>query len=502
MTAGVLLCVEASGASAVEKGIWGGLTLNDHTTPAMTVYQKLGVQELQVQLRWSDIAAGNTRPTGNLRDPLNPAYNWNNASGKMVTQAIAEAAPLGIHVAVMIKGTPRWANGGQNLDWAPNDPNDAADFAYAASKEFPTVRNWMIWGEANGGAGFLPMPQPPDDPTGTIGPQRYGELLDAMYGALKEADPDNNVIGGMTYTFGAVPPAIFLRELRLPNGKMPRLDMWGHNPFSHRSLTLTQCVNAYPYQDSRDFADMGRFESELQAEYGRQIPLWLSEFTVSSDRPNRAFKYYLSRDLQAQRLSQAYWIASKQPWIAMLGWFNLQDEDTSLVPNGLTTGLLDEAGNPKPAFNAYKNAPQPTQLDPAATCDPLPPAPDDPPAAPAQPAPPGINALRLVLKANKQKRARVLKRGVRIRVRCSTGHCNVMIHLYGRGVGKRKKHKITLATRKIRVGQKRRVIMLKLTRRGRKALKTKHVRGVKVAGRGTAIGWKPNKKTISIRIVR
>ncbi len=231
-----------------------------------------------------------------------------------------------MEIAILIKSTPRWANGKQYPGFGPLDPQDAADFATAASKRFPSVRYWMVWGEANGGRGFMPMI--PGDPTG---PRNYAEVLDAVYGGLKAADPSNIVIGGMTYTAGDVRPVDFLDLLRLADGSRPRLDMWGHNPFTRRWLDIAQD----PYDPKmRDFADIDTFANEIRAAFPdvRTVPewdgppLWLSEFTASSDRPNRAFGFYVTREMQAWRLATAYWIASGEPYVASLGWFNLLDE--------------------------------------------------------------------------------------------------------------------------------------------------------------------------------
>jgi hypothetical protein len=133
------------------------------------------------------------------------------------------------------------------------------------------------------------------------------------------------------------------------------LDWYGHNPFSTRFPKLAQD----PYvKGLRDLNDIDTLHAELARAYGRaHTPkLWLSEFTVSSDRPNRAFSFAVSRKQQARWITAAYRLVNSVDYVAGLGWFNLQDEDPS-VTKSLTNGLLTWEGKRKPAFDAYRRAP-------------------------------------------------------------------------------------------------------------------------------------------------
>ncbi len=150
-------------------------------------------------------------------------------------RAVSEAGRYGISLAVMVKETPGWANGAQKPSWAPDDPEDYAAFLQAASRRYPSIHDWMIWGEVTRAGNFNPMP--PESP---VGPQRYAVLLDAAYGALKAVNPANEVIGGMTYTVGLVSPSNYLRWLRLPDGSPPRMDLYGDNPYSTRYPKLSE----------------------------------------------------------------------------------------------------------------------------------------------------------------------------------------------------------------------------------------------------------------------
>jgi hypothetical protein len=81
----------------------------------------------------------------------------------------------------------------------------------------------------------------------------------------------------------------------------------------------------------------------------------LSEFTISSDRANRAYNFSVSRREQARWVRAAFRLVNSVDYVAGLGWFDLYDEDPS-VANSLTNGLMTYSGRRKPAFAAYRNA--------------------------------------------------------------------------------------------------------------------------------------------------
>lgn len=345
----VALAVALGAAAApaegrVAKSIWGPVALPDGRS-ALPVYRHLGVDVLQLQLQWSEVAP--RRPC-RPRDPSDPAYLW----PAEIDAAVAGGRPRGISVALLVRGSPPWANGGRPPQWAPR-PAHYARFLTAASRRYPAVRRWMIWGEANRAAVFQPLP-----PNRGRGPRTYARLLDRAYVALKRRSRRNVVVGGMTFSFGEVMPAAWLRWMRLPGGRRPRLDEYGHNPFSRRPPRLRR----RPYvslPDARDISDMDTLAREVRRAYRRQRgfrragpPLWLSEFTVSTDRPNRAFDFAVSRRMQARWLRRGFGIAGAIG-ASGLGWFNLHDEPPH-VDSGLTTGLMTHDGKRKPAYRAYR----------------------------------------------------------------------------------------------------------------------------------------------------
>src|SRR5436190_14930436 len=212
------------------KAMWGPATRDG--VSLFPAYRALGVKLYEDVLRWNEIAM--RRP----RDAQNPrarAYRW----PREVTRAAAEARRYGMQVALEIIGSPRWANGHKAPKWAPHRLQDFANFAIAASRRYPSVHLWMIWGEPSRSHNFRPLtPAPPYRPlthNQKIAPHLYARLLDAAYGALKSVTPSNLVIGGMTDSAASISTPQWIENMRLPNGKPPRLDLYGHNPFSIRA---------------------------------------------------------------------------------------------------------------------------------------------------------------------------------------------------------------------------------------------------------------------------
>ena len=347
---------EAAPRSSGNKAFWGPTRLIGGDS-AFPLYRELGVEIFEIGLRWDRVAQA--RPS-DARNPADPAYAW----PEEIDFALAEAAQHDMDVLVLVSGTPPWANGGRDARWAPDRPSDFADFNTAASKRYPGVRFWMIWGEPNSDRNFMPLTPKGDPPkplsvrltrAQAAAPRRYSRLLDKAYGALKAVDRRDLVVGGSTFTQGDIPPLDWIRAMRLPNGRPPRMDMYGHNPFSYRKPKLSdgRLIPGYGYADFSDLDVVAKWV-DRHLRRGRRLRLFLAEYTIPTDHRPPQFGYYVTRPVQARWITAALRITRRWRRIYALGWINLYDDPPNASGDEMRGGLLDAQGRPKPGFYAFR----------------------------------------------------------------------------------------------------------------------------------------------------
>ncbi len=330
--------------------MWGPLEVNGASQ--FPVYADLGVGIYQTSLSWADVAK--QRPLS-PRDPSDPAYSWPADADR----AVQEGSRYGIRISLLVMGAPPWANGGRPSRWAPLDPADYADFLTAASRRYPRVHHWMIWGEPTKSENFQPL-----DADGgrrlrgsrLRGPRLYARILDAAYGALKRVSRRNLVIGGNSFTVGTVSPRRWIEALRLPNGKPPRMDLYGHNPFSARRPKLAQGVLGRGFAAFSALDSLSRWidRSLRRSRRSKPLRLFLSEFSLPTDHANFEFNFFVSRRTQASWLASALRITRSYSRIYTFGYLGLYDDALRADGQQVERGLIDREGRRKPAYDAFR----------------------------------------------------------------------------------------------------------------------------------------------------
>jgi hypothetical protein len=347
----VLVPGSAAAAPSSHKLVWG-----PYDEKAFDTYADLGAGIYEITVNWARVAP--TRPASPT-DPKDPAYQW----AYPVELAIANAERHGMQVALAVTGAPGWANGGRSWRWTPKNPQDYADFITAAMRQWPQVDYWQIWAEPVRRENFMPLPKNVYGEELTRsqerGPQIYAQILDAAYVAIKAVDPGDVVVGGNTYSGGDIRPLAYIKALKLPNGRPPRMDMYGHNPFGYRRPDLgADLLKAG--SGVADFCDLdvvARYVDKYLSRAGRnpgKLPLYLSEYFVPTDHENWEFNYWVSKKTAASWLTSALKITRKSKRIFTLGWFALEDEKPDGKGTEVNRGLLTYDGRPKPAYYAFK----------------------------------------------------------------------------------------------------------------------------------------------------
>lgn len=343
----VLACAPAPAKAAkvtIKKSIWGPVERDGKSQ--FPIYKDLGVGLFQYTLSWAEIAP--TRPI-DATNPDDPAYAWPAA----VDEAIGQGGKYGIEVSLMVIGAPPWANGNQPWRNAPTDPQDFADFTAAAAKRYPGVRHWMIWSEPTKASNFQPMAEgKATSGASKRGARKYAAILDDSYAALKAVSKRNLVIGGNSFTVGAVPPLYWVRNLKLASGKRPRMDLWGHNPFSARAPKLNNERLPAGYADFSDLDDLA--ERLDQYFKGRRLKLFLSEYSVPTDHENFEFNFHVTRKTQARWIRKALKITRTYERIYTFGYLGLYDDALREDGRQVERGLLTRSGARKPAYEAFR----------------------------------------------------------------------------------------------------------------------------------------------------
>jgi hypothetical protein len=334
-----------------KKAIWGPARLNG--VSQFPVYRDLGAGIYQTVLDWSTAAP--TRPL-RPKDPADPAYRWPAA----LDDAVNEARKYRIRVSVVLRHTPPWASGRSDPRWAPRRARDFADFAYAASRRYRSVRLWIIWAEPTRRKNFLLLRRERRDrPLSRRmkrAPHVYARLLDASYKSLKRRSRRNLVIGGNSFTTGDVSPRNWIRNLRLANGRPPRMDMYGHNPFSGRRPLPRRPHLGHGFADFSDLDLLARWVDRYlgRPRRKRRMKLFLSELFWPTDHRNHEFNFWVTRRTAARWLTDALRTTRRWSRIYALGWFSLYDDPPRPRGDEVNRGLLTRSGRKKPAYRAYK----------------------------------------------------------------------------------------------------------------------------------------------------
>lgn len=345
-----------------KKAIWGPPSTDGKSN--FPIYRDLGAGTYHTTVRWFDVAQ--SRPA-NPTDPNDPAYKWS----PEIDQAVRDAANVRMQVAVTLIKTPPWANGGKEGNIPPRNARDFADFAEAAARRWPTVRFFQIWGEPIRSVNFFNAPTgapnyyvkpgaSPKAPPGftlaqAAADRKYAQLVDGAYARLKKLNKRNRIIGGNTTTSGDVDPFNWVRFMKLPGGKPPRMDFFGHNPFSSRRPNLK---NRQLVKGTADFSDLDVFYPWVRKHLSRKgrnakLKLYLAEFTAPTDVESFEFPFFVTRKVQAEWLTAGLRITRRSDWIYSLGWIGLRDI-TRGDGTQTRTGLIDAEGRRKASYFAFR----------------------------------------------------------------------------------------------------------------------------------------------------
>ncbi len=291
----------ADAAVSQKKAIWGPAEIDSESQ--FPVYKDLGAGIYQTTLNWAEVAALEPMDPGDLEDP---GYDW----PAELDTVISEAKQAKIQVALTVTGAPEWANGDKPARYGPKKPADFAAFVAVAAKRYPSVHLWSIWDSPSQKSSFQ-----------GASATKYARLLDGAYAKLKARSKRNLVIGGNS-TVASAPK--WISKLKLPNGKAPRMDMYGHDASASKPPTS---------------AGLKSLERRV-AKLGKGLELYLSPVELT-----------LSPTKQAAWLKSALKATKADKNVYTFGYRGLIDD--SATPSTYK-GLLDPDGSKRAAYKVFK----------------------------------------------------------------------------------------------------------------------------------------------------
>lgn len=228
-------------------------------------------------------------------------------------------------------GLDRW-------DYPPRDYRAFAEYVFQTVSRYKNdIKYWEVWNE----------PDLPGFWAGT--PAQYAELLAVTYDAVKRADPQAKVcLGGLSLGGSRVDPDFLTKILSDPRYPAARyFDVISFHVFGS--------------PDFREEASrrMNYIRNALAQAGAADKPIWITSAGYSSDPSEQKDPNYQGLEGQAQ------WLRDQIPYLLGLGaekvlWFNLYDRPD--MEGFRYYGLMDNQGNPKPAYFAYKELIQSVSL--------------------------------------------------------------------------------------------------------------------------------------------
>jgi hypothetical protein len=305
----------------------------------------LGAQVLRMNLYWNEVARA--RPD-NPTDPDDPAYNWSKWD-----EALERADQYGIDVILSIIGTPRWANGGKAVQYAPNDWDDLQAFSQAAADRYRQVTKWMAGNEPNAPNFLKPQSVRRGGKWVFVSPEIYANMCKAVVNGVNAARSSNTIACGALNPRGkleangrrdSVAPILFLQRMAAagapaeviavhPYSSTPR---WGP---TKKIKSNSQIV----------LGTINKFITAVNKAYSKRTRIWVTEYGYQTNPPDKLFG--VTWKTQAKWLTQAFNIMRKNPRIDIA--LNFQILDDSRL-GGWQSGVMTNAAKPKPSYAAFK----------------------------------------------------------------------------------------------------------------------------------------------------
>ena len=360
---------------------------------ALDELQLMGTDMIRTVINWERLAPANqsrTVPEGvDLSDPA----SYSPADWDPFDALVREATARGIKIHGNPAGaTPEWGSGckvnlyrvclpkadlfkqfvtavGRRYNGTYVDENDG-------NTVLPAIRTWSIWNEPNINSWINPQTVGSGKKLRRTAAKIYRDVFFAGSDALKATGhASDTILLGETAPIGAPPkrtsPIQFYRDLfcidargrRLRGDTAKRMGCSKPRPFKVSAIAHHPYVKGagppIPKKLVREAASVGTMDglkrvlkqAAARGMIKRKIPIWITEFGVSTNPPDQ--KYGVSLERAAAYLNQVDRYMWLDPQVRSVSQFEYED-DIALNPPTFQTGLRFGNGVAKPGLQAYR----------------------------------------------------------------------------------------------------------------------------------------------------
>ncbi len=281
--------------------------------------QSLGVQNVRILIPWNNV------------EPVQGYWNWST-----VDTLVNAAAARNMGILGVLNSTPAWAVPAGDPAVATPPASDAqyAAFASAVAQRYAgKVSVYEVWNEPNAATFWYPSPDP----------AAYTKLLQAAYPAIKAADPNATVIGGVvgwvTDTPGlAINAASYIQGM-YDNGAQGYFDALSFHPYQYQ----VPFGNGTPYGPLAPINQLATIHQEMVAAGDGSKQIWATEYgEPTSVVDNTTQAAFISNFLNS-------WSSFK--YTGPMFIYTTRDRNTASTSDQDTLGVFQTNWMPKPAAN-------------------------------------------------------------------------------------------------------------------------------------------------------
>jgi polysaccharide biosynthesis protein PslG len=299
--------------------------------------QSLGVQNVRILIPWNNI------------EPVQGYWNWST-----IDTLVNAAASRNMGILGVLNSTPAWAvpAGSPAIATPPASDAQYAQFASAVAQRYAgKVSAYEVWNEPNSALFWNPSPDP----------AAYTKLLQAAYPAIKAADPNATVVGGVvtwvTDTPGlAINAATYVQDM-YNDGAKGYFDALSFHPYQYQ----VPFGNGTPYGPSAPINQLAAIHQEMVAAGDGSKQIWATEYGEPTS--------VVDNNTQASFISNFMNSWSSFSYTGPMFIYTTRDRNTGSTSDQDTLGVFQTDWTPKPAANviAQWTATHPqTPIDPPA----------------------------------------------------------------------------------------------------------------------------------------